>query len=296
MIRFLILCMNLTLASTAFPESPMSTPAGSPTLPGSGIIVPLWPDGKMPGHGSVNPESHNNPGPDGLLRISDVSQPTIEIFKAPGAATRPVPAMIICPGGGYGILAYNREGTDIAAWLNSIGITGIVLKYRIPNNRDGALQDIERAMCLARQHAAEWKIEANKLGVIGFSAGGHLSARLGNHFEKPAYPELDAADKLSCRPDFIILVYPGYLADTGQLAPEMTITSATPRTLIVHSEDDLHHVAGSKIYDAALAAAGVPHQFLLYSTGGHGVGLRSQKEMKVWPDQAAEWLRKIGIL
>ena len=273
--------------------------AQSPSAPSTaaGIIVPLWPDGKMPGHGAALPESQTplQPKPGSVLRITNVSQPTLDIFKVPGA-TGPVPAVIICPGGGYGILAYNLEGTEIAAWLNSLGITAIVLKYRVPDNRDGAFQDIQRAVRLVRSHATEWGIQPDKLGAIGFSAGGHLVARLSTNFDQPAYPAIDSADKLSCRPDFVLLAYPGYLNVKGKLAPEIPLSPAMPPTLIVVAEDDLHHFIDSKTYDAALTASNISHEYIHYQTGGHGFGLRSHLEAKAWPTQAAGWLRKSGIL
>jgi acetyl esterase/lipase len=290
----------LALSPLAFAQTPAtnSAPDVSPfqpplTIP-PGLTVSVWPDGKMPGIITKLPEIRNSPPPGGVIRITNISHPTLEVFKAPGA-TNPVPAMIISPGGGYALLAYNREGTEIAAWLNSIGITGIVLKYRT-GNRESALKDIQRAMRLTRAHAAEWGIAPDKLGVIGFSAGGHLSARLSDNYDKDAYPAIDDVDKQNCRPDYVILVYPGYLGDTGKLAPETTPSSKTPQTLLVHTEDDLHHFMSSKVYDAALTAAGVPHAFLLYPTGGHGFSLHGEKAAKVWPTQAADWLRKIGVL
>jgi len=282
-------CLALSLSPMAFAQAEVATSSTA------GIILPLWADETMPGHGAPKPESDNHPKPGGVLLITGVSEPTLAVFKA-SDADGPAPAAIICPGGGYGALAYNREGTEIAAWLNSLRITGIVLKYRVPGNRDGAFQDAQRAVRLVRLHAAEWGIQPDKIGVIGFSAGGHLTARLSTNFEKPAYPELDPADKLNCRPDFAILVYPAFLEVNGALAPEMTVTPAMPKTLIVHSEDDLRYVPGSKLYDAALTAAEVPHQFLLYPTGGHGYGLHCYKDAKLWPVQTAEWLRKIGVL
>ncbi|MGB8353183.1 MAG: alpha/beta hydrolase [Chthoniobacteraceae bacterium] len=286
--RLLTLCTALAFSTMTFAQTPSPEPATS------GIILPVWPDGKMPGHGADQPEHPNSVPPGGPVKITFVSQPTIEIFKAPGAHG-PVPAMIISPGGGYGLLAYKGEGTDIAHWLNTLGITGIVLKYRVPNNRDGAYQDIQRTMRLTRLHAAEWGIQADKLGVIGFSAGGHLSARLSTNFDKAAYPAIDDADKLGCRPDFVVLVYPGYLGDNGTLAPELPVGASTPPTLIVITEDD-HHFIGSKVYDAALTAANIPHELQTYPTGGHGYGLHSDKDVKVWPVHAAEWLHKIGVM
>ena len=288
-LRAFTLIMTLVLSTQAIAQM---IPA-EPSVPG--VVVPLWPDKQMPGRGADKPETRNTPPAGGLIKVTEVSQPTIEIFKAPGAKG-PVPAMIISPGGGYALLSYNYEGTQIANWLNSLGITGIVLKYRVPNNREGAYQDLQRAMRLTRLHAAEWGILPDKLGVIGFSAGGHLSARLSNNFDRAAYPGIDDADKLSCRPDFVILVYPAYLADSGKLASDMPLSPATPETLIIHTEDDLHHYPGSKIYDAAMTNAKIPHEFLSYPSGGHGFSLHSDKAAKVWPEDAAKWLHKIGIL
>jgi acetyl esterase/lipase len=257
--------------------------------------VPVWPDGKMPGHGADQPEKPNPIPPGGPIKVTFVSQPTLEVFKAPGIHG-PAPALIISPGGAYALLAYKTEGTEIVEWLNTLGITGIVLKYRVPSNQSGAFQDIQRAVRLTRSHATEWGIQADKVGVMGVSAGGHLSARLSTNFDKPAYPAIDDADKLSCRPDVAVLVYPGYLGDSGTLAKDLPVTASTPPTLVVVAEDDLHHVVGSKVYDSALKAANVPEELQIYPTGGHGFALHSLKDAKVWPVDAAEWLRKVGFL
>jgi acetyl esterase/lipase len=198
--------------------------------------------------------------------------------------------MIVCPGGGYGYVVIDKEGTEIASWLNTNGISALVLKYRNPNNREGALQDIQRAMSLTRARAAEWNVDPKRLGVIGFSAGGNLSAKASTLFEQRAYPVIDAVDQQSCRPDFAVLVYPAYL-DRDKLA----VPAKTPPTLIVHSEDDKSFVAGSKLHHAALDAAKVPNEFRLYPTGGHGYGLHCTKDARAWPDATLEWLRKIGM-
>lgn len=266
----------------------------APTSQEAGFVVPLWPVGKMPGRGADGPETktfkHNH-----TLSITNVSEPTLTVFKASGSA-RPVPSIIICPGGAYKALSYDLEGTEIAAWLNSLGITAVLLKYRVPKNRDGAFQDVQRAFRVVRAHASDWGIQPAKTGIMGFSAGGHLAAKLSTNFQESAYPEIDSADKLSCRPDFVILVYPAYLQDNGKLAPEMHITEAMPNTLIVHNADDLKYAPGSQIYDAALTSANIPHKFLFYSTGGHGYGLRSKQDVQAWPMQTKEWLHGIGIL
>jgi acetyl esterase/lipase len=171
-----------------------------------------------------------------------------------------------------------------------------VLKYRTPNNREGALQDLQRALSLTRAHAAEWNIDPKRLGVIGFSAGGNLAAKASAPIEERCYPVIDAVDQQSDRPDFAVLVYPAYLDDkAGHVSPDLNLKTAIPPTLIVHSEDDKTHVVGSKIYDAALTEAKLPHAFKLYPTGGHGYGLHCDRDAKAWPQDALEWLGKIGV-
>ena len=263
-----------------------------PKEPARGTLVNLWPPGKMAGWHLPQPESVLRK--DGVFMVLNVSKPTLEIFKA--VSDKPTPAAIICPGGGYDLLAYDREGTEAATWLQSIGITGIVLKYRVPENRDGAYQDIQRAFRLARKNAAAWNIDPNKLGVIGFSAGGHLAARLSSNFGTPAYASIDDADSLSCHPDYVILVYPAYLNAGTVVAPDVAPGRQTSPTLIVHDLTDTKYEPGSKIYDAALTAARVPHEFLLYPDGGHGFGLRSWRSVRNWPQKAETWLQKLGIL
>ncbi|MDR1145368.1 MAG: alpha/beta hydrolase [Verrucomicrobiales bacterium] len=208
----------------------------------------------------------------------------------------PAPAVVVCPGGGYGVLAYPKEGTEIAEWLNTVGVTGIVLKYRVAAGREPAFQDVQRALRLTRARAGEWHINPAKVGVLGFSAGGHLAAWAGANAGSPAYAAVDAADELSGRPDFVVLVYPAYLDQDGAVAPELRVSGSAPPTFIAHTEDDTRHVTGSKIYHAALVEAGVPNEFLLLSAGGHGYGLRSNQEIKVWPERCAEWLRTIGVV
>ena len=261
-------------------------------------IVDVWPEGKMPGRGAKETEG-DFLKPDELTprtdakRITNVSRPTLEIFPA---ANPNAPAMIICPGGGYSYVVVDKEGSEIAAWLNSNGVSAAVLKYRVPHNRDGALQDVQRALSLARTHAAEWHINPKKLGVIGFSAGGNLAARASASFESRTYPAIDAVDQLSCRPDFAVLVYPAYLDDkNGHVATNLNLKANIPPTLIVHSEDDKTFVPGSKLYNAALDEAKVPHEFKLYATGGHGYGLHCTRDAKAWPEFALEWLHKNGI-
>ena len=256
----------------------------------------LWPTGKMPGHGPTGVERELPSRGDNVLRITDINEPAITVFKAPGA-NKSTPAVIICPGGAYQLLGYDKEGTEIAAWLNSIGITGVVLKYRVPNNMDGAFQDIQRAIRLVRHNAANWNISPNRIGVMGFSAGGHLCARLSTNFGQSTYPKLDGADEENLRPDFAILVYPAYLSQVpGQLSGGLPVNAKTPPTFMVHTEDDKTFVAGSKLFHAALEAAKVPNEFFLCAEGGHGYGLRSKKEVNAWPKKCQAWLIKAGII
>ncbi len=259
----------------------------------SAIMVDVWPEGKMPGKGAREAETNKSPERTDAIRITNVSRPTLTVFPAP---TKNSPSMIVCPGGGYGYCVTDKEGSQIAAWLNANGIGALVLKYRVPNNRDGAFQDVQRALSLARSRAAEWNIDPKRLGVIGFSAGGHLAARASNRFDERSYSAFDAVDVQSCRPDFAVLVYPAYLDDrSGHLNPDLDPKKDIPPTLIVHSEDDQKFVPGSKLYSAALDEAKRPHRFILYQTGGHGYGLHCEREAKAWPAAALEWLQKTVI-
>jgi acetyl esterase/lipase len=255
----------------------------------------------MPGKGANAPEAEV-PRNDGFHRITNVSRPTLTLFPAPrkdGAAaghstgSGQAPAMIVCPGGGYGYTVIDKEGTEVAAWLNSAGISALVLKYRTPNNRAGALQDAQRALSLARERAAEWNIDPQRLGIIGFSAGGNLAAKASAPLEKRSYPAIDAIDRQSCRPDFAVLVHPAYLDDkSGHVARDLNLKAKIPPTLIVHSADDKTHVVGSKVYHAALTAANVPHEFAFYPTGGHGYALHCTGDAKAWPEDARKCLEK----
>lgn len=241
-------------------------------------------------------------GGEPVLRMTDVSEPTITIYRAPDEVASGA-AMVVCPGGGYNILAYDLEGTEICEWLNNIGVTAVLLKYRVPR-REGRekhaapLQDVQRAIGYVRAHAEELDIDPNRIGVMGFSAGGHLSAMASNNFAERTYPAVDAADKVSCRPDFCLLVYSAYLSgDKFQLAPELKVSSATPPTMLIQAEDDNPHIYSSLFYYYALKEAGVPAWMHLYSKGGHGYGLRDTgAAVNEWPDRVEDWFREIGVI
>ena len=252
----------------------------------------IWPEDKIPGRTVV--QEAVIPGKE----YDIISNPTITVFSAP-PQSKATPAFVICPGGGYGCVCPVHEGYEVAAWLNTIGITGVVLKYRVPGNRDGALEDVERAMRTVRSHAKDWNIDPAHVGVMGFSAGGHLAARLSTNYQSPSYSAIDAIDTLSCKPDFAVLVYPAFLDVNGAglaLDPTLPISSKIPPTLIVHTEDDAGFLTGSKAYHRALDAANVPNEFLVFKTGGHGYGAHGKGDVSVWPDRAQAWLKNLGAL
>lgn len=241
-------------------------------------------------------------GGETVLRITNVSEPTITIYPAPDEVASGA-AVVVCPGGGYNILAYDLEGTEVCEWLNNLGITAVLLKYRVPR-REGfekhtaPLQDVQRAIGYVRASAAELNLDPERIGVMGFSAGGHLSAMASNTFSKRTYPDVDAADKVSCRPDFCLLVYPAYLdGDHFQLAPEVKVSSTTPPTMLIQTEDDKSYINSSLFYYYALKEAGVPVWMHLYSKGGHGYGLRDTGfAVNEWPDRVEDWFREIGVI
>jgi acetyl esterase/lipase len=269
----------------------------------------VWP-GAAPGAlGNLPAEADTTTAKDNLVagrwvaRIGSVSNPTLTLYTPKGKNTGA--AVVVFPGGGYQILAIDLEGTEVCDWLNSAGVTCVLLKYRVPGTgpypkSPAALQDAQRAMGLVRLHAAEWGIDPNRVGVLGFSAGGHLAAALSTHFDKRLYEPVDAADKLSCRPDFAVVVYPGYLAlpDKG-MAPNEDInpTVSTPPQFIVQAEDDPVHVENATNYFLALKNAKVSAELHIYAEGGHGYGLRrTALPVTAWPASVETWLRTIKIL
>ena len=215
---------------------------------------------------------------------------------------------MVFPGGGYNVLAIDLEGTEACDWLTSRGITCVLLKYRVPCAKVGpyrncptALQDAQRTMSLVRFHAAKWHIDPQKIGVLGFSAGGHLVAAVSTGFEKRLYKGVDAADKVSCRPDFAVALYPGHLAvrETGfALNPDLHVSSRTPPTFLLQAEDDpVDPVENSLVYYAALRKAGVPVEMHLFMKGGHAFALRqTESPITRWPELMERWLATIGVL
>ena len=230
-IPYILLLILVVQASHAHADNPAASPIATPSA-----TIAIWPEGKMPGVGAKEPEAEK-PSKDAFHRITNVSSPTLSLFLV-GKPHQPAPVVIICPGGGYSYVVIDKEGTHVAAWLNAQGISALVLKYRNPGNRDGALQDLQRAVSLVRATATEWKIDAKRVGVMGFSAGGHLAARASTQFEKRTYAAIDAVDEQNCRPEFAMLIYPAYLGRDAKVSPEFNLKVNVPPTLIVHSEDD----------------------------------------------------------
>src|SRR5580704_2149131 len=315
-------------------QKPVWQPAPGPTE------IAIWTGAAPDPQPVAGPEYSETSGKDFLpggrpaVGVSDVTQPTITVYSPKGKNTGA--AVIVFPGGGYQTLAIDLEGTEVCDWLTPIGITCVLLKYRVtdvgPYPKSGpypespmALEDAQRTVSLVRFHAAEWHIDPHKIGVLGFSAGGHLSAAMSTHFAKRLYPPVDAADKESCRPDFAVAVYPGHLSlpaaewDAKQgakkfvlphpdhlsiadkdlaLNPDLHVTSQTPPTFLLQAEDDhVDNVNDSLAYYIALKKAGVPVEMHLYAQGGHAFGLRRTKfPITGWPQLVETWLGAIGMI
>lgn len=287
-----ILCTLLAAAIVVGPAS--AQPA----------TVKLWP-GKVPGEkGNVGPErvleakaTEKNP----VMRITDISDPAIVVYR-PEKAKDTGTAVIIAPGGGYNILAWEHEGTQTAEWLNKLGVTGIVLKYRVPRRPDApkdqppvaALQDAQRAISLVRSKAKEWGLKDDKIGLLGFSAGGHLTAWTSTNYDKRAYEPVDGVDEISARPDFAVLIYPGGILDKqspDKLASEIRVTAQTPPSFLVHAADD--RPESSIVYFTALRKNNVPAEMHIYGSGGHGFGMRAIPHPAAsWTARCEDWMRK----
>ena len=283
--------------------------------------VPIWPDAVPDAQPVAGPEYVTTTTKDHFVGgrpwtyIGNVSLPTMTVYSPIGKNTGA--AVVVFPGGGYSILAIDLEGTEVCDWLTPRGITCVLLKYRVPDSGPAwhddcqcnihpkaptALEDAQRTVGLVRFHAAEWHIDPHKIGVLGFSAGGHLVANISTHFAQRAYAPVDAADKVTCRPDFAVAIYPGHMLENTtkefELNPEIPVTARTPPTFLLQAEDD--HVDGVKqslVYYIALEKAGVLVEMHLYAQGGHAFGLRRTKfSITRWPQLVETWLGTIGII
>ena len=293
----LVLC--LTAASTA-------AAADKP------LVIDLWP-GKTPDDDAANigAEKFFELKIDGKPHqvagkptkwLTNVTKPTLTVYR-PAKDKDTGVSMLICPGGGYHNLGWDVEGEEIAAWLNSVGITGIILKYRCPRRPGdlkglppaGPLKDAQRAVSLVRSKVKEWGIDPKKIGMVGFSAGGHLVGATATNFEKRTYEPVDEVDKLSCRPDFAVMAYSGYFGfkETAELSPTIRLAAGTPPLFLVHATDDpISSSNHSVTMYLAMKRAGVPVELHIYATGGHGFGVRDVKQPCVsWTGRCLDWLR-----
>jgi acetyl esterase/lipase len=287
------------------------TLALAPTLAAADrpAVLDLWP-GPAPGEkGDLGPETEQQtkPGQRQVKRLTNVSKPTLTVFK-PTKERDTGAAVVIAPGGGYSILAWDLEGTEVAAWLNSIGVTGVVLKYRVPRRSGepagqpplGPKQDAQRAISLVRSKAKDLGLDPHRIGMLGFSAGGHLTAWAATNSDKRSYEPVDEADTASCRPDFAVLVYPAYLVERGkpdQLAADIRVSKDTPPCFFAHAYDDGVSPENSVRMVLELKKLRVPAELHVYSTGGHGFGLRQEgKPCATWPQRCEEWMKAQGLL
>ncbi|MCY3021768.1 MAG: alpha/beta hydrolase [Planctomycetota bacterium] len=261
----------------------------------------VWP-GAAPGEkGDIGPEKWEAPPKNEIppiTRLTNVTKPTIAIYPPPKAKNTGT-AVLICPGGGYSILAMNHEGEDVATWLNSIGVTGIVLRYRVPARKGqprhlAPLQDAQRAMSLVRAQAKQLEINPDRIGILGFSAGANLAAIASTNFDQRQYEALDDTDKVSCRPDFAVLLYSAWLVDekTKVLLPEVRVTPQTPPVFFAHAGDDKICAESSIQMHLALRQAKVPTELHVFEGGGHGFGMRPiPHPIAGWPGLCEQWLR-----
>lgn len=279
--------------------------------------MPIWPSAVRAGRPGRDAETTAAGGSlvagRPWVQVRNVSRPTLTVYSPSGRNTGA--AVVVFPGGGYQILAIDLEGTEVCDWLTSRGITCVLLKYRVPNtgpswdqacgcDRDTKssmpLEDAQRTIGLVRLHAAEWHVDPHRIGVLGFSAGGHLVAAASTHFDRRVYRPVDAADRESCRPDFAVALYPGHLSLHGSstLNPNIHVTRGTPPTFLLQAEnDDVDDVKNSLVYYQALKDAGVPAELHLYAEGRHAFGLRQTNfPITGWPRLVEAWLHTIGVI
>lgn len=268
--------------------SAMSNAQGTDTLY-------IWPD-KVPGETEAKhlPVQTANTSGD-VTRLTDVTNPALVVFEPKGPANGA--GIIVCPGGGYNILAIDKEGYEIAEWFNQLGFTAFVLQYRVPDRREPALYDLQRAIRLVRGRASNWKLDPYRLGVIGFSAGGSLAARASTRFGERTYTLVDALDSLSARPDFALLIYPAYL-DEGEdrsLTPELQLSEGTPPQFLFGTADD-RYGNSALVMAGALRDQKLPVTLHFLSEGGHGYGMRKGNPAgETWPSLAEKWLRQLVL-
>jgi acetyl esterase/lipase len=253
----------------------------------------LGPEVTQPAKAGENPPT---------TRITNISSPTMTVFLPP-ADKRNGTAVVICPGGGYNILAWDKEGTEVAEWLNTLGVSAFVLKYRTPTSGRmtpwlAPAQDAQRAISVVRHRASEWNLSDDRIGLLGFSAGGSTAAQAALKSNARLYEVTDDADRTSCRPDFVTLIYPAYLVDDkGQLKSDLIVTKESSPMFLAHAFNDPISCENSVQLFLALKKATVPADLHIYSSGGHGFGLRpSEQPASTWPKRCEEWMKQRGLL
>jgi acetyl esterase/lipase len=290
--------------------------AWSPVAADEPLVVEVWPGTAPEETGNIGAERvRMSPKPDprrvavteSTRLVTNVTKPTLTVYR-PAKNMDTGTAVLICPGGGYWDLYWQLEGKEVAAWLNSIGATGIILKYRVPRRPDEAegeparrpLQDAQRAVSLVRSQAGRWGINPKQIGIVGFSAGGHLAISTATSFGQRMYEPVDAVDKISCRPDFAIGVYSGFLKvrDKDQIAPGLRIPAETPPIFLAHGGDDIVSPPQHSVFMyLALKKAGVPAELHVYATAVHNFGVRpSDHPCSTWTQACVTWLRHQGFL
>lgn len=299
--RLAVLISACCLHSITSPGTAIAAPLQEPQPQTQ--LIDIW-NGPAPGETTRNPGTPLTRRPEEqppVTRISNITQPTLTLYPAKPTNT-PSPAVLILPGGGFRRVVVDKEGSEIAAWLNTLGCSAFVLRYRTADDATTTpwlkpLQDAQRAMATIRSRAAEWQIDPQQLGIAGFSAGGQAAARLLGDGGKLAYPAADAIDQLSHRPDFALLIYPWNLwnPDTDQLIPELQISAALPPVFLVHTHDDSASSLSSALFYAALRKHKVPAELHIFASGGHGYGLRNIPGSRIssWPDLAGHWLQTL---
>ncbi len=262
------------------------------------VVVELWPGGTPePPAASIGPEKEIVKEPaDGIVRLTNVTRPLITVFRPEQPCGT---AVIVCPGGGYGILAYEHEGTQVCDFLVRHGVTAVLLKYRVPAEPRLPLQDAQRAVGIVRKRAAEWGLAADRIGILGFSAGGHLAIMTALHATERTYTPDPAVEAGDARPDFAIPIYPAYLTQKGTdapLLPEIAVTATAPPLCLVHATDDPWTAAGSGLLYLEYKKLGIPCELHVYAKGGHGFGMKpGPLPVNRWPDRVIEWMAGAGL-
>jgi acetyl esterase/lipase len=274
------------------------TTAAMTAMADEAVVLDLWPNGTPTAAAAdvgEERELQRDP-PDGVMRLTGISRPQITVFRP---AKPNGSAVLVAPGGGYQILAYEHEGSQVCSFLNDHGVTAILLKYRVPAARELGLQDAQRAMGLIHHHAEEWGIDRERIGMLGFSAGGHLTVMTCLHGKERTYEIDPAYDVEDPTPAFAVPVYPAYLVERGSEGPlldNVTVTASSPPLCLIHAADDPWTSSGSSLLAVEYKKHGIPCEVHIYAKGGHGFGMKKTGfPVDAWPHRVVEWMESIGL-